>query len=709
MEEIWADVDFTNFNLNALKSIKSRHSSAKDVISRPTTSAGATNPRRLRSTEQNRPISIISASHMPESVDSYRAAAHAEKCHGFEAILGTQKILVPTSKTGDAQTKSLNNRVARNQFEIPHISRYVKIQSSDSEIRGSSRAENHRDSQTTLNQRQSLQSPVNAIMSDADDSEVSRADSRYGFDYKTRNVRLSPGASSLSMSMASTTESDDLTDGLEIPCSITNLRGRLKHVNTRRAAGDTIKLRDLRIQEDDLAGLILDDTSFAQAEVVHPHVKTSPKIARSSPRCGSILPKITRSGNPRGAVLHGAPVPTYPNMNIRQLDRKTSNTNLRTSSNGKRNERWQSGPNTVPIPDTVTSADAKHVASRQVNSTKPAFLAGGTSSSEKSHHITAIAQRQVTKKPGNSSFVPRTITKSGPPTPNRRVTASETLRAEAHRQNVYVHSRAKTYGDGHELDNFEDLPVCNVHDIKTARVGRKSALINSSSSQGKTFTYSDESKNQRRSSRQGQLSQNPVRRPSTLSNAKATSELVPKDSFRRRRKAQAPLLIANLDGVLANKSDKGMVYNPDTYRWEGNEEELSAFAVSSPPRPALITHITQNKVLQVANGMVFDPIQMCWMKMQDECDLDDPFNDISDIEESISSFAGSKRDTSASNPAGRDEFSVGEEFDVGPSYIKRQREQERISRSQLSGWILPRKDHARRTELYEIYNLLMDD
>src|SRR3982074_2502207 len=88
-----------------------------------------------------------------------------------------------------------------------------------------------------------------------------------------------------------------------------------------------------------------------------------------------------------------------------------------------------------------------------------------------------------------------------------------------------------------------------------------------------------------------------------------------------------------------------MWYNPTTFRWEGNENDLSPFdaPTSSPslsaaslqthvlrdkdgphqyrekenttPRPALITNINSSQNVQVVGGMVFDPQRMCWLKM----------------------------------------------------------------------------------------------
>lgn len=158
-----------------------------------------------------------------------------------------------------------------------------------------------------------------------------------------------------------------------------------------------------------------------------------------------------------------------------------------------------------------------------------------------------------------------------------------------------------------------------------------------------------------------------------------------------------------------------MYYNADTFRWEGNENALNAFdaAVSTPstmppsreketttPRPALITNISSTKGVQVVNGMVFDPTNMCWLKLgaqqegpkSDKSDPLDGFNaleddedvfkDIPDLEEAAGDEEGGQGRVSDIN----DDWLVGEEFDVGPEFIRRQREEEDRWRKKCDKW-----------------------
>lgn len=175
-----------------------------------------------------------------------------------------------------------------------------------------------------------------------------------------------------------------------------------------------------------------------------------------------------------------------------------------------------------------------------------------------------------------------------------------------------------------------------------------------------------------------------------------------------------------------------MYYNPYTFRWEGNENDLTSFdaPASSPstasipshafkegpaiyrekenstPRPALIQNVNSSQNVQVVGGMVFDPQRMCWLKMPasepkhksdagdtmdgfDAFDDDeDVFKDVPDLEDSpskeINEVGGRKSDGASTL---KDDWLVGEEFDVGPEFVKRQREEEERWRRKCDKWV----------------------
>lgn len=162
-----------------------------------------------------------------------------------------------------------------------------------------------------------------------------------------------------------------------------------------------------------------------------------------------------------------------------------------------------------------------------------------------------------------------------------------------------------------------------------------------------------------------------------------------------------------------------MYYNPVTYRWEGNENVLNAFEApaSSPstasmppyllrekenatPRPGLITNIG-TKGVQVVGGMVFDPQNMCWLKLgpptNPKSEIDDPmdnFNALDDDEDVFKDIPDLEDNATDSNEGqGRvsdvkDEWLVGEEFDVGPEFVRRQREEEDRWRKKCERWLV---------------------
>lgn len=116
---------------------------------------------------------------------------------------------------------------------------------------------------------------------------------------------------------------------------------------------------------------------------------------------------------------------------------------------------------------------------------------------------------------------------------------------------------------------------------------------------------------------------------------------------------------------------------------------------STTPRPMLIHNMGISKGVRRVGNMVFDPVQFCWLKvdhapssrmgepMETIEDEDDPFRDIPDLED---------RDPDATDGHVRvsdmnDDWIVGEEFDVGPEFIRRQREEEERWRKKCEKWI----------------------
>jgi hypothetical protein len=177
-----------------------------------------------------------------------------------------------------------------------------------------------------------------------------------------------------------------------------------------------------------------------------------------------------------------------------------------------------------------------------------------------------------------------------------------------------------------------------------------------------------------------------------------------------------------------------MYYNPYTFRWEGNENDLTPFdaPASSPstasipshmirekdnpsiyrekenttPRPALISNPQSSQNVQVVGGMVFDPQRMCWLKMPssgasnqgkseggDTMDGFDAFDDEEDVFKDVPDLEDEKREEELGGRQSdgvsvlKDDWLVGEEFDVGPEFVRRQREEEERWRRKCEKWV----------------------
>jgi hypothetical protein len=119
----------------------------------------------------------------------------------------------------------------------------------------------------------------------------------------------------------------------------------------------------------------------------------------------------------------------------------------------------------------------------------------------------------------------------------------------------------------------------------------------------------------------------------------------------------------------------------------------------SPPRPALISQISAPRGVQYEGRMVFDPVKMTWLKaprqstgpaspmsVGDPDEEEDPFAGLDDLKDNESVVGGNNGMAGGAANADDPTF-VGEEFDVGPSFIRRQREEEAVWRRRVEGWV----------------------
>ena len=452
-------------------------------------------------------------------------------------------------------------------------------------------------------------------------------------------------------------------------------------------------------------------------------------------------------------------------------------------------------------PRPKTPVERSGAESSLANARKAAvpFLPAGTSHS-RSHHISTKSSKNF--RPGSSDSnenVPvnrpisrLTNTNHRPTTPTgRRDHALESLTREAaSKRTITKPTRRRAFGDGNELDAFDDLPTSASTESKfmkqpIARGAPKSVQMRSKlglQSQNTSTTSVNELQPQptpstplsppknvstprfardtnssrlarehrigsvsatlhstpslptvRESGPLASISTNRKTHANTLGSNK-TLAAPPAHHSKKRGKGppQKPKLIHPMgEGVNSPKQVGNMKWNPQMNRWEGNENDLAhaLAAFDAPPSlpaalqspkspaagksaPALIANVGATKGVQMQNGMVFDPQRMCWLKAAPRPGMhhdgstsnpmspdtieedDDPFAGLDDLDDGkgSKSTAGYFNDDSLSGTTKNtglveDEWLVGEEFDVGPEFVRRQRAEEERWRTKVEGWV----------------------
>ncbi|PWN50425.1 hypothetical protein IE53DRAFT_96900 [Violaceomyces palustris] len=252
---------------------------------------------------------------------------------------------------------------------------------------------------------------------------------------------------------------------------------------------------------------------------------------------------------------------------------------------------------------------------------------------------------------------------------------------------VLKHPRGRhAYGDGHELDGFDDLPTnseketgfrnnfAGGHGGMSAASSQNSIHGMGLSADAGTSRWKALRSNLSSSTTQVKERRSTGSSPSTnASNTTGHQPNRPNRGNRKRKGAKAkPTLIRNLGGSPASPRVVGnMRWNPKAQRWEGNESALRDFdnAVQNSSRPALITQLTGSSTsshythsiaspqsslaasslpggTRIVGEMMFDPIQMKWLHRNgDETDIfanideegglsDDPLSAASNLESS---------------------------------------------------------------------------
>ncbi|KAI5819112.1 hypothetical protein BZA77DRAFT_177660 [Pyronema omphalodes] len=519
---------------------------------------------------------------------------------------------------------------------------------------------------------------------------------------------------------------------------------------------------------------------------VRPQSRTSngrPSSRNSSgrpPSSGNPSVRPPSSGSPVVAVRPASSGSRPPNSN-NNPSRPASRTSSgrppsRTEASRPHNNISNIGVVRHPAPFLPGGASIRNSAHVAAKTTKPSVpphqihhsRAGSTSSQD--GRTSAMRNRGARHSPSNSCSSTATARKATTPT-----IAPEHLRREAASIGTLTQpTRKRNFGDGSELEIFDDLPTSSTVESKyrvtavkpkvasvalqkktPAQVNavqeefpkKKNKVLDLTSCRPEDIPSFARDTNASRKAREitqqrlGLSPSNPSPNAERWRNkiAARNSTVANKSSTRKITQTKPHLIKAGTNNsVTLSKEAKasGMVYNATTCRWEGNSKVLSLFDAPDlketrpPPRPALITkvnHGTNKMGIQVVGGMVFDPSRMCWLKVDEDPDDEvDPFEGLDDLQEDLMSVDGQSivggqttsnsvvmgaassyggNSGSSRLAAGFGEFVVGEEFDVGPEFVKRQMEEEKKWRKETRGWF---NEHAGRGDRYALRNLLRE-
>ncbi|KAJ6262154.1 hypothetical protein Dda_2959 [Drechslerella dactyloides] len=345
-------------------------------------------------------------------------------------------------------------------------------------------------------------------------------------------------------------------------------------------------------------------------------------------------------------------------------------------------------------------------------SQRPPFLPAGASQAQ-SQHVLSKLQR----KASNKALRPPTSQDPRPPSRTSRIrersplrnaqaVAPEPLRKEAASTNfLLAPTRRRYYGNGSELEAFDDLPTSakleSKFTVKPVGQGAPRALRSTKRANLTAITTAPAELEPSRDGKvprygRGHLNPSAAQRgalPTTAEIEHKRPTWRPKAPKRLNHDGpQRPQLITAAALPTDPKAVNDMIYNPVTFRWEGNEHAVRGFdredtLPTALPRPALISSVKSSKNIQVVGKMVFDPDHMCWLKV-DDTGSDDEANALADIDDLKETNSMTERSTRDSGHGGSlNDLMTAEEFDVGPEFTKRQKEEEQRWRRKVAGWI----------------------
>ncbi|KAJ7783653.1 hypothetical protein DFH07DRAFT_196607 [Mycena maculata] len=520
----------------------------------------------------------------------------------------------------------------------------------------------------------------------------------------------------------------------------------------------------------------------------------SPVASRPLTRAQTTLPPPAPSsflspkpGNLRGQKSHSGLKPPTPPSTTRKLTRKASLSSLmETSSNqASGSGSVSAGTSKAGYEEPTAASRAKSFKNREFKvpptrpstpSTNPAALrlTMPTASRSKSRPtLSAVFNGGPSSASGSQSPLFRSMSPLPPRPLSARPPSTQPTAAPPRPAAPRVLRRPKRqrmFGDGTELDGIDDLPT----DREKESLYRVQPKGYGNRVPGGSYPSKSEKGTIRRKRREGSESgsldaHSPLGSSTNTAKHATRAELSPKSHADPPRKKKInssptapygkkkPTLIRNLGGSGAPRVVGDMRWNPQSLRWEGNEQVLRDFeaAVGTSTRPALITHLTGSSIgspvgsfangARIVGNMIFDPARMCWIStLPPDEDEPDVFANLADDEgdeedggweskagtiraslqlASSNASASTATPSAAPSPARSESYvragseSDGERgsrasmvYDVDESFLESCRTAEERHRVEMKGWNLAtsRQDpfsEPDHSHLYEIREL----
>ncbi|KAL4070835.1 hypothetical protein J3A83DRAFT_3290693 [Scleroderma citrinum] len=425
-------------------------------------------------------------------------------------------------------------------------------------------------------------------------------------------------------------------------------------------------------------------------------IRTYKEVLSSAPSSSTNTLLPLKPGSLRGQKSHSGLKPPTPPIQRRALTRKASLSSLMEASTSQvagSGMASLAGPSTTMKSARYEAPTAASRAKSHTSSTSrihaldfivPPTRPSTPSSNPAALRLTMPTSMRIKSRPSLASVFPGPSTTTANPSnqPVHRATSplpprppsSASLRkgiAPTQTSSIATSTapkllrrpkRQRTYGDGTELDAFDDLPTNRDKECKfrvlpkaTSRNALNS-LANPSEKEKEKSTLRKKGRKDGRSPTPAALvpSTNTLRRTGHIEFSKASTSVAELAVKKKKdvvsmvlgHTRRKPTLIRHLGAPSGPKVVGDMKWNPSTLRWEGNDQVLRDFdaVVGTSTRPALITHLTGSSIgspvgsfasgARKVGNMIFDPTRMCWIStLPPDQEEPDVFADLADDED----------------------------------------------------------------------------